>query len=122
MPFQREGAAASTASALSRLASTDTVVRTTDELITPLIGQNPVASKSKIAKAQRNARSFRRAASARCKLCGRPRAVYRKFGICRICFRKLADQGLIPGVRRRVGKKSEYWQASRLSLFRSLTT
>ena len=36
----------------------------------------------------------------RCRLCGRPRAVYRKFGICRICFRKLADQGLIPGVRK----------------------
>ena len=36
----------------------------------------------------------------RCQLCGRPRAVYRKFGICRICFRKLADQGLIPGVRK----------------------
>jgi small subunit ribosomal protein S14 len=26
--------------------------------------------------------------------------VYRKFGICRICFRKLADRGLIPGVRK----------------------
>lgn len=36
----------------------------------------------------------------RCRLCGRPRAVYRKFGICRICFRKLADNGLIPGVRK----------------------
>jgi ribosomal protein S14 len=34
----------------------------------------------------------------RCKLCGRPRAVYRKFGICRICFRNLANDGLIPGV------------------------
>ncbi len=34
----------------------------------------------------------------RCKLCGRPRAVYRKFGICRICFRDLASSGLIPGV------------------------
>lgn len=34
----------------------------------------------------------------RCKLCGRPRAVYRKFGICRICFRNLASDGLIPGV------------------------
>ena len=44
-------------------------------------------------------RSFQHAASSRrCKLCGRPRAVYRKFGLCRICFRKLADQGLIPGV------------------------
>jgi len=34
----------------------------------------------------------------RCKLCGRPRAVYRKFGICRICFRDMASSGLIPGV------------------------
>lgn len=36
----------------------------------------------------------------RCKLCGRPRAVYRKFGICRICFRNLASGGLIPGVKK----------------------
>jgi len=36
----------------------------------------------------------------RCKLCGRPRAVYRKFGICRICFRNLASRGLIPGVKK----------------------
>jgi small subunit ribosomal protein S14 len=34
----------------------------------------------------------------RCRLCGRPRAVYRKFGICRICFRDLASNGMIPGV------------------------
>ena len=34
----------------------------------------------------------------RCKMCGRPRAVYRKFGICRICFRDYANYGLIPGV------------------------
>ena len=36
----------------------------------------------------------------RCKLCGRARAVYRKFGICRICFRNLASDGLIPGVKK----------------------
>jgi small subunit ribosomal protein S14 len=36
----------------------------------------------------------------RCKMCGRARAVYRKFGICRICFRNLASSGLIPGVRK----------------------
>lgn len=36
----------------------------------------------------------------RCQLCGRPRAVYQKFGICRICFRKLALEGMIPGVRK----------------------
>ncbi len=34
----------------------------------------------------------------RCRLCGRPRSVYRKFGICRICFRDMASSGLIPGV------------------------
>jgi ribosomal protein S14 len=34
----------------------------------------------------------------RCRLCGRPRAIYRKFGICRICFRNMASDGLIPGV------------------------
>ena len=36
----------------------------------------------------------------RCELCGRSRAVYRKFRICRICFRKLALEGMIPGVRK----------------------
>jgi ribosomal protein S14 len=36
----------------------------------------------------------------RSKLCGRARAVYRKFGICRICFRNLASDGLIPGVQK----------------------
>ena len=34
----------------------------------------------------------------RCSRCGRPRAVYRKFGICRICFREMALNGLLPGV------------------------
>ena len=34
----------------------------------------------------------------RCKICGRPHAYMRKFGICRICFRNLAHQGHIPGV------------------------
>lgn len=34
----------------------------------------------------------------RCNLCGRPRAFLRRFGMCRICFRKLAGEGKIPGV------------------------
>ena len=34
----------------------------------------------------------------RCRLCGRPRAVYPKFGLCRICFRGMASDGWIPGV------------------------
>lgn len=36
----------------------------------------------------------------RCRLCGRPHAYMRKFGICRLCFRKLAHKGEIPGVRK----------------------
>ena len=34
----------------------------------------------------------------RCNRCGRPRAVFRKFGLCRICLRELAHQGAIPGM------------------------
>ena len=41
---------------------------------------------------------FRVRAYNRCKLCGRPRAYLRKFGMCRICFRTLALEGHIPGV------------------------
>jgi small subunit ribosomal protein S14 len=36
----------------------------------------------------------------RCRLCGRARAVYRKFGLCRICFRDMANKALIPGVKK----------------------
>ena len=58
-----------------------------------------MASKSKIAKALRTPKYLSRQ-ERRCRICGRPRAVYRKFGICRICFRELADAGLIPGVKK----------------------
>ncbi|MBP8718268.1 MAG: type Z 30S ribosomal protein S14 [Atribacterota bacterium] len=34
----------------------------------------------------------------RCNICGRPRGYLRKFGICRICFRKMALNGELPGV------------------------
>jgi small subunit ribosomal protein S14 len=34
----------------------------------------------------------------RCEICGRPRGYLRKFGVCRICFRKMALEGKIPGV------------------------
>ena len=37
-------------------------------------------------------------AYSRCTRCGRPRAVFKKFGICRICLRDLAHQGVIPGM------------------------
>ncbi|MGL4595500.1 MAG: type Z 30S ribosomal protein S14 [Thermoguttaceae bacterium] len=58
-----------------------------------------MASKAKILKARRTPKFSTRSEN-RCQLCGRPRAVYRKFGICRICFRNLANQGLIPGVKK----------------------
>ncbi len=34
----------------------------------------------------------------RCKLCGRPRGYFRRFQLCRICFREQALAGKIPGV------------------------
>jgi len=34
----------------------------------------------------------------RCRVCGRPRAVYRKFGLCRICLREMVHAGEVPGV------------------------
>ncbi|MGL6196252.1 MAG: type Z 30S ribosomal protein S14 [Thermoguttaceae bacterium] len=58
-----------------------------------------MASKAKILKANRKPKFSSRSEN-RCRLCGRPRAVFRKFGICRICFRDLANQGLIPGVKK----------------------
>ncbi len=36
----------------------------------------------------------------RCQICGRPRSVYRKFKICRICLRNLAHKGMVPGMRK----------------------
>ena len=36
----------------------------------------------------------------RCERCGRPHAVLRKFKLCRICFRELANKGQIPGVKK----------------------
>ncbi len=56
-----------------------------------------MAKKSLIAKAQRPPK-FRVRAYHRCPLCGRARAYYRKFDMCRICLRDNAQKGLIPGV------------------------
>jgi len=36
----------------------------------------------------------------RCLNCGRPRAYYRKFGLCRICLRERMHAGLVPGLRK----------------------
>ncbi|OGG16835.1 30S ribosomal protein S14 type Z [Candidatus Gottesmanbacteria bacterium RIFCSPHIGHO2_02_FULL_39_11] len=34
----------------------------------------------------------------RCLLCGRSRGFMRQFGLCRLCFRELANKGELPGV------------------------
>ncbi|HEX77298.1 MAG TPA: type Z 30S ribosomal protein S14 [Dehalococcoidia bacterium] len=58
-----------------------------------------MAKVSKIVKAQRPPK-YRVQQHNRCHRCGRPRGYIRKFGLCRICFRELALQGQIPGVRK----------------------
>ena len=49
---------------------------------------------------QARAPKFSTRAYTRCRLCGRPHSVLRKYGVCRICFRELAHKGQIPGVRK----------------------
>jgi small subunit ribosomal protein S14 len=56
-----------------------------------------VAKKALIEKSQKPQR-FKVRAYTRCNRCGRPRAVYKKFGLCRICLRELAHEGVIPGM------------------------
>lgn len=56
-----------------------------------------MAKKSLIAKARKQ-QKYKVREYNRCQLCGRPRGYLRKFGMCRVCFREMALQGLIPGV------------------------
>jgi small subunit ribosomal protein S14 len=58
-----------------------------------------LAKKCLIEKQQREPKYKVRAYN-RCRICGRSRAYYRKFQICRICFRELAHKGEIPGVKK----------------------
>ena len=58
-----------------------------------------MAKKSLRAKQQRK-QKFSTREYTRCKLCGRPHGYLRKYGICPICFRELANNGQIPGVRK----------------------
>jgi len=58
-----------------------------------------MAKKGLIIKSQREPK-FAARTIRRCGICGRPHAVIRDFGICRLCFRKLAHAGQIPGVRK----------------------
>jgi len=56
-----------------------------------------MAKKALINKQQRKPK-FKVRGYTRCKVCGRPRAVYRRFDLCRVCFREMAHSGEIPGV------------------------
>jgi small subunit ribosomal protein S14 len=58
-----------------------------------------MASTAKIVKALEKPKFSTRTVR-RCRLCGRPRAFYRKFGVCRICLRNLAHGGMIPGMKK----------------------
>ena len=58
-----------------------------------------MARKSMMVKNKRTPK-FSTRAYTRCNRCGRPHGVLRKYGICRICFRELANEGKLPGVKK----------------------
>lgn len=58
-----------------------------------------MAKKSIVAKTKRTPK-FKVQGYTRCNICGRPKSVYRDFGLCRICLRKMGNEGLIPGLRK----------------------
>jgi small subunit ribosomal protein S14 len=58
-----------------------------------------MAKKSLIVKAKRTP-VFKVRKHNRCQICGRPRAYYKKFGMCRICLRNMALKGEIPGMKK----------------------
>jgi len=58
-----------------------------------------MTTKAQVEKAKREPKYSTRIVR-RCQLCGRVRAVYRKFRICRICLRNLASEGKIPGMKK----------------------
>ncbi|MFC1711314.1 type Z 30S ribosomal protein S14, partial [Patescibacteria group bacterium] len=56
-----------------------------------------IAKVSQFAKQKRKPKYQSRKKN-RCNLCGRPRGYMKLFGLCRLCFRKLAHKGELPGV------------------------
>lgn len=55
-------------------------------------------AQAKLAKLPINSNPVRH--STRCQQCGRPHAVYRKFGLCRICLRQQLMTGNVTGGRK----------------------
>ena len=58
-----------------------------------------MAKKALVQKQQKTPK-FKVRGYTRCRRCGRARSVYKRFGLCRICFRELSLSGMIPGVRK----------------------
>ncbi|MDD5589832.1 MAG: type Z 30S ribosomal protein S14 [Candidatus Portnoybacteria bacterium] len=58
-----------------------------------------MATKAQIAKSKRKPKFSSRIVR-RCFRCGRKRGYIRDFDLCRICFRELANQGMIPGIKK----------------------
>ena len=58
-----------------------------------------MARKSLIVKAKKP-KKYKVREYTRCERCGRPRGVLREFKLCRICFRELAHEGQIPGIKK----------------------
>lgn len=55
-------------------------------------------AKKALKEKQQKTPKYKVRAYSRCKVCGRPKAVYRRFGLCRICLREMAHAGELPGV------------------------
>ena len=55
-------------------------------------------AKTSLKVRQSRPQKFKGREYSRCKICGRPHSVLRKFGVCRICLRNLAYKGEIPGM------------------------
>jgi small subunit ribosomal protein S14 len=58
-----------------------------------------MAKKSLIAK-QKREQKFSTREYNRCPICGNPRGYYRRFKMCRKCFRELSLKGLLPGIKK----------------------
>ena len=55
-------------------------------------------TKKALLQKQQKPAKFRVREYTRCRRCGRARAVFRKFMLCRICLRELSHAGEVPGV------------------------
>ena len=57
-------------------------------------------AKKALKEKQQRKQKFETREYTRCSICGRPHSVLKKYGICRLCFRELANKGEIPAVKK----------------------